>query len=230
MNALKEEQGRPINMSLFDEIRLSLCSPRRGANHNENACDKCLDNLEHSCYTIGTQTDEGFNENDGSKCDCEESPLDATDTSVIDLETQTDVDKVTLGTQTEDHTYGVTQLLNKVNIETQTNTESTKCLECEKLKNYTTKLENDLNKCQSTVNDLEHELDTYENNLELLDNFLDEGSDRNNYLQTVVQSLQSKLGILEVAVTEQKNRLDDLNSDTYSAECQTESGNLYYVL
>lgn len=226
-------------MSLFDEIRLSFCHQRHDTSeNNENQCDKCLESLENSFYTIGTQTDEGFNENDGYKCDCEESlKSEAPDAFVINIGTQTDVvDKLTKGTQTKDKKEEtVAQYeLNKVTVETQTpsrsNIECTKCLECEKLYNYSTKLQSDLNLSRSTVKDLQQELDKYESNLELLDKFLDEGNDRNNYLQTVVQSLQSKLGILEAAVTDQTNRLDVLNTDTCSAECQTEIGNFSYVL
>lgn len=222
LNALKEEQGRPTNMSLFDEIRLSFCHPQ--SEINENQFDNCIDNFENY-YTIGTQTDETFIENDGSKSNCEES-----------LKPQTEiVDRLTQGTQTEDsepQTNFIQHELVTIEtlMETNNNIECIKCLQCEKLYNYTTKLESDLNLSQTTVKDLRQELDTCEGNLDLLDKFLDEGNDTNNYLQTVVQSLQSKLGILEAAVTEQTDRLDLLNNDKCIAECQTESGNFSYVL
>lgn len=230
LNALKEEQGRPTNMSLFDEIRFSYCHPRQNTSEiNENQFDNCIDYFENSCYTIGTQTVEGFNGNDGSISDCGDN-----------IKPQTGiVDKINQGTQTEHNICNfkpqkkITQHeLVKINTppETNNNIECLKCRQCENLTNYTTKLECDLKLSQTTVKDLQQELDTYEGNLDLLDKFLDEGNDTNNYLQTVVQSLQSKLGILEAVVTEQTEKFDVLNNDKCVAECQTESGNFSYVL
>lgn len=224
----EEEQGRPTNMSLFDEIRLSFCPTRQNASEiNENQFDNCIDNFENSFYTIGTQTDEDFNENDGSKSDCRES-----------LKPQTEIHKLTQGTQTEDYicdckpqTNVTKQALVTIgsSMETNNNIESLKCLQCEKLKSYKTILEKDLNSSQTTVKDLQQELDTYEGNLDLLEKFLNDGNNTNTYLQTVVQSLQSKLCIMEAAVTEQTDRLDVLVTDKCCAECQTESGNFSFV-
>ncbi|XP_026327508.1 uncharacterized protein LOC113235816 isoform X2 [Hyposmocoma kahamanoa] len=221
--ALKEDQGRPTNMSLFDEIRLSFCLPRQNASEvNENQFDNCIDNFENCCFTIGTQTDEDFDENDGSKYDSGESLISQTEI----------VDKYTQGTQTEDYICDCKVQDNSTqpelvtiesSKETNNNIECIKCFQCEKLHNYSTKLECDLKLSQTTIKDLQQELATYEGNLDLLDKFLDEGKDTNNYLQTVVHSLQSKLGILEAAVMEQTDRLDVLNNDKCSAECQTES-------
>lgn len=217
-------------MSLFDEIRLSFCVPRQNASEiNENQFDNCIDNFQNSCFTIGTQTDDGFNENDGSKSNCGDSLISQIDQVL---------DKFTQGTQTEDVCDCTAQIYikqeelvtNEIQKETNNNFECMKCLQCEKLYNYTTKLECDLKLSQTTVKDLQQELATYESNLDLLDKFLDEGNEKNNYLQTVVHSLYSKLGILEAAVMEQTDRLDVLSNDKCSAECQTECGNFSYVL
>lgn len=262
--ALKEEQGRATNMSLFDEIRLSFCLPRQNASEiNENEFDNCIDNFENSYYTVGTQTGEGFNENDEFKSECDESLKPQT--QIVDkltrgiqtedyacdckkqnnftqpnLKPQTGiVDKLIRGIQTEDYICDFKMQNNftqpelataETPTETNNNIKSIKCLQCEKLSNYTAKLECDLRLSQTTVKDLKQELEAYEKNLNLLDKFIDEGNNTNNYLHVVLQSLQSKLGILEAVITEQTDRLDVLNNDKCVAECQTESGNFSYVL
>ena len=60
VKALKEDQGRATNMSLFDEIRLSFCNLSRhnlsGLNCTE-PYEKTSELLDNSLITAGTQTD-----------------------------------------------------------------------------------------------------------------------------------------------------------------------------
>lgn len=233
LKALKDDQGRITNVSLFDELRLSI------SRHNielNNDIDRSLNNSDNSMITIGTQTDEGFNDsgpfNNNDAQNCSECKKDVDilnencDKSYLSISTQTDVNLTNIPLN-KDVSFST--------IESQTNTiENTlkiasniteKCLECDNLNKYTTKLESDLKYCHSTITDMQLELDKYEANLNLLQKFMEEGNERNNLLQTIVQELRSKIGILEAACSKQNDRINELICDVSCAECQTDCGN-----
>ncbi|XP_026738951.1 myosin-11-like isoform X2 [Trichoplusia ni] len=143
------------------------------------------------------------------------------DTSFITVGTQTDEFKPydeenkdliksisTLGTQTDE-----TESINNNNC-------NSKCLECEKLSRYTTKLERDMNLSHRTVTDMQVEIEQYESNLNILEKFVEEGNERNSVLQSIIKSLESKIGLLEVACAKQTERLDSLAPDN-DASIQT---------
>ncbi|CAD0201183.1 unnamed protein product [Chrysodeixis includens] len=114
----------------------------------------------------------------------------------------------TLGTQTEE--------IESIN----NNNCNSKCLECEKLSRYTVKLERDVNMSHRTVTDMQVEIEQYESNLHILEKFVEEGDERNSVLQSIIQSLESKIGLLEVACTKQTERLNSLTPDN-DASSQT---------
>lgn len=72
IKALKEDQGRSTNLSLFDEIRLSFCNMSRLNNSGMNSitCDKYLDSfscekvLDNSFVVVGTQTEFDYSGNE----------------------------------------------------------------------------------------------------------------------------------------------------------------------
>ncbi|XP_045772615.1 uncharacterized protein LOC123872404 isoform X3 [Maniola jurtina] len=99
----------------------------------------------------------------------------------------------------------------------------TKCTECDRLKKYVTKLENELNFSNSTINEMQEKLHQYEENLNHLSRCIDEGNERNNFLQVVADSLKAKLVLLEGTCASQGNKIDRLFCDTCCAEIQTES-------
>ncbi|XP_023941873.1 uncharacterized protein LOC112048537 isoform X2 [Bicyclus anynana] len=89
VKALKEDQGRPTNMSLFDEIRLSFCNMSRN-NMSDFNCTQPLENhVLDDFVTISTQTDDKLyyvNKNEMFKeCSCHT----ATDSNTVNTATQT---------------------------------------------------------------------------------------------------------------------------------------------
>ncbi|KAJ2949285.1 hypothetical protein O0L34_g6234 [Tuta absoluta] len=211
LSALKEEQGRATNLSLFDEIRLSFSNASRQSllERDDTQCEEYTEYLDKYLVTIGTQTDEDidyvkteiyneiFTQNIGIQ------------TELIKTEAETDAKH----TQTEEY----------LTVYDNNNCgDCIKCLECVSLKEYTTKLESDWTLSKNLNHDMQNELDKYENNLIILQRYLDEGNDRNDLLQTIVSSLKAKISLLEVACGDQKNRIDSLTCDTICAECQTD--------
>ncbi|XP_049873683.1 uncharacterized protein LOC126372128 isoform X2 [Pectinophora gossypiella] len=209
ISALKEDQGRSTNMSLFDEIRLSISNMSRQSfiDSDDTQCDKCTNNLNNSLVTTATQTDEGFSDND-----VPDSAKFTTDDDIDDKPAKI-------------HFRKKIRELNLVSIQTQTDFQSSydnnNC--SEKLSRYTIKLESELRRSNCNIKEMQVELDRYEQNLILLQNVTDEGNDRNKLLQTIVNSLQSKIGLLEAACTDQKERINSLSADTCYAACQTDS-------
>lgn len=83
MNALKEDQGRGTNMSLFDEIRYSFCNMSRLNNTGSNSIiyDK---NFDCSFTNTGTQTDEILPNDCYDKVDNTKSSTSSTQTEDIE--------------------------------------------------------------------------------------------------------------------------------------------------
>lgn len=135
--------------------------------------------------------------------------------------TQTDIVK-----DTSTSTIG-TQTITIENIIKIAKYKADKCKECENLKKHTIKLESELKYSHSTMKDMQHELDKYEANLSLLQKFNEEGNERNNLVQSIVQGLRSKIGILEASCAKQNDRINELTCDVRvdCADCQTNCGN-----
>ncbi|KAI5635777.1 hypothetical protein NE865_11475 [Phthorimaea operculella] len=256
LSALKEDQGRATNLSLFDEIRLSFSNASRQSllERDDTQCEEYTDNLDISLVTIGTQTDdidEKVTRNIGIQT--ERIEIDITDhIKVVTIETQTDIvtdsietefynEKNTrnIGIQTEVIEIDIQDNLKPETVAKDTQTEEyltvydnnncgdcIKCLECVNSNEYTTKLESDLRLSKNLNHDMQNELDKYDNNLIILQNYLDEGNARNDLLETIVNSLKAKISLLEVACGDQKDRIDSLSCETFCAECQTDCDNV----
>lgn len=113
---------------------------------------------------------------------------------------------------------------NKTNRFLNDEVDSTKCVECDRLKKYTTKLENDINLSNVTITEMKGKFDEYERNLEDLTRLVDEGNKMNSFLRDVLDSLRNKLAILERTCTSQGNKIDRLFCETCTTGNQTESG------
>lgn len=104
------------------------------------------------------------------------------------------------------------------------------CSECAKLRDYTTKLESDVKRLQSSKVEMLAELTKYEANLQLLQDSATEGCRLNEKLQNIVNTLESKLLVLQEACAAQRLKIDSLVCDTSCAGCQTDSGMLCLVI
>lgn len=100
-----------------------------------------------------------------------------------------------------------------------------KCNQCDNLNRYTRKLEKELKHARATADEMQRDLDRYEDNLNMLQRFVSEGNDRNNFLKSVVDNLKVKLEVLEGACASQGAKIDELFCSTCSEGIQTESGN-----
>lgn len=103
------------------------------------------------------------------------------------------------------------------------------CPDCAKLKDYTAKLETDIDRLESNKKLMLPELTGCEDNLQLLQNAMTEGNASNDKLQKVVATLEAKLLIIEAANESQRLKIESLVRDTSCAECQTDSGMLCFI-
>ncbi|CAH0398207.1 unnamed protein product [Chilo suppressalis] len=254
LNALKEDQGRATNMSLFDEIRLSFSAniSRHNMTDNTPKQDR-FQYLDRPFNFVETQGDDS-NETEPFTSENRES----INKSVITTGTQTgaeynDIENYSIATQTDDQdknksipikivftkaTQSNIENVCRSHIETQTDDfhnnnnviktclDCSKCNECENLKKYIEKLENDVKISQRIVKEAESDLAIYENNLVILQKLVQDGTDRNSLLQNAVDSLQSKIVLLEASCANQRDLIDSLNCEVRFVQCQTESGNL----
>lgn len=292
LSALKEDQGRPTNISLFDEIRLSFCNVSRItlSDVNDINVDRSLSN--HLIANVGTQTDEDANgkevDTDRRKVGSDVSDdtfenIDVLDKIIVDVaiqtdkeemkteihdsETQTDCNETiakgvqTLGvilrprpfakqrkglvtttnvlrqaieTQTEDCPIKINPKDTKT-VETQTevvqicninnNGQDTKCMECESARMHKDKLETSLKCTNQVISEVKHEIDQYEKNLQCLQKIIDEGKDKNMYLQAIVDDLATKIEILQAVTEKQGDVIGNLlEPDVCCVDCQTEFG------
>lgn len=107
---------------------------------------------------------------------------------------------------------------------------TSQCLECEKLKDYTTKLEHDVVYANNNLSELHLDLNKYENTLNVLQKHVDEGMERNNFLEAMSGSLQARVHALESACGAYKEKIETLSGEVACALCQTdESGNCCYL-
>ncbi|CAH2270116.1 jg7653 [Pararge aegeria aegeria] len=219
VNALKEDQGIPTNMSLFDEIRLSFCNMSRHNTTDLNFTQPIEKPVLDDFITSSTQTDDKLyylNENEIFKnCRCkiisddalnvstqtdenitgnEETKDEATNTSFHVFEVFKDIEVMNYGTQTEENKFEHTANNNDV----QVCFDCTKCFECERTKKYVTKLEKDIRCSNLTITEMEVKLDQYDKNLNNLKRYVDEGDEKNNFLKAAADSLKAKLVLLEV--------------------------------
>ncbi|XP_028166954.1 uncharacterized protein LOC114357519 isoform X2 [Ostrinia furnacalis] len=203
MNALKEDQGRGTNMSLFDEIRLSFNNTSRYSFTGNHHDDRCLNPFETSMTTVETQTD---------------TEVDKI-TELINSETQTEdlghicIPYHNIQTQTDD-IFNNNNSIECINC--------SNCLECEKMKLNIDKLESDVRRSQLVVKETESELSRYEDNLSLLQKLVNDSNGRNSFLQAAVDSLQAKIRLLEAACASQKEILEGFERDMCCAQCQTD--------
>ncbi|XP_046966263.1 uncharacterized protein LOC124534432 [Vanessa cardui] len=293
VKALREDQGRATNMSLFDEIRLSFCNMSRhnltdlnstqpsdkqsdhdnslitAATQTENELyshDKkddictCKRDTYDDCNLLRnstTQTDErvhfSYNRDDicddddikcqvnynisfnTSSCQTIDIPLSEpyayihkeqyridtqekmTNTSCQLLEVFKDIEVMNFGTQTD--SIEIQPYSNNNNVPNCI--ECHKCVECDRLNKYISKLERELKRAHYTAEEMQIELDKYEVNLNMLKRYLDEGNEDNRYLKTVVDSLRAKLDTLEGACASPGANVES----TSAMGIQTESGN-----
>ncbi|KAM3965279.1 uncharacterized protein ACR2FA_000664 [Aphomia sociella] len=222
VKALKEEQGRATNISLFDEIRLSFCNMSR---HNItdafSTCDRCKDNLDNSFTTIGTQTDDDYDTSSvGIQTelkDCIATKTYRTITVQTEDYNMLQYQNVSVQTDIEIKSYiNVATLTDDINNNTQY------CVQCDNMKRYAAKLESDVLKTKSTVSEMQVEFDRCEDNLNMIQNLVAQENDKNVYLQSAVDRLESKLVVLEDVCANQRDRINCLMCDTCSAQCQTE--------
>lgn len=209
VNALKEDQGRATNLSLFDEIRLSFSHSMSRPNFTEipAPCDKCND-LDASTTTVETQTEVNTSE-----------VKDTIDTGI-----QTDelghncecLRLITVHTQTEDVTN---------NNDSENCLDCPKCVVCEILKRNIQTLEDEKKHSQNIVKETQEELSKYETNLNMLQKLVSDGNGRNSFLQAAVDSLQTKIMLLEAACSSQKEIIEGFSCEMCCAQIQTDCGN-----
>ncbi|CAH2095948.1 unnamed protein product [Euphydryas editha] len=281
VKALREEQGRATNMSLFDEIRLSFNMSRHNVmDLNCTPTDKQCE-FDVSLITVATQTDNNSlvdnkedicrvqNRNDyDTLCSIstqKETKLDSclnedfkvrrydslntsydettdlpksdtyndthniqrqikthdktTNTSRHLLEVFKDIEVMNFGTQTDSNNIEICVNNNNVPACIDCN----KCVQCDRLNKYTTKLEIELKHARVTAEEMQKDLDRYEDNLNMLQRFLNQGNERNNFLKSVIDNLKVKLDVLEGACASQGDKMEELFCNTRSEGIQTES-------
>ncbi|XP_053609804.1 myosin heavy chain, non-muscle-like isoform X2 [Plodia interpunctella] len=227
VNALREEQGRATNMSLFDEIRLSFCNVSKfNHTHDNDTIDKSR-SFDVSLTTIGTQTE---------NCDkCSEIQSICTKT---DFEVDCScIDKVKsdIGLQTDDfrkelkdkYCQCVISNVNTTASQTDENNNTDICVKCihyDKLMRHSVKLEKETIYYLDAISSLENDLEMYEDNLEMLQKTVSDGENTNSLLNDAIKSLQAKLSALEEACENQLKKISDLCGvdAVQTAECQTE--------
>ncbi|CAG5045381.1 unnamed protein product [Parnassius apollo] len=213
MNALKEDQGRPTNMSLFDEIRLSFCNISR---HNITDLN-CSRNIDKSCVQVDTLLVMASTQTDDvdkyEPCMCSETGKMKIVPSALDIATQTD------SVQAETLSY-----VDNNNVDTCT--DCSKCLECVKLRENATKLESDIQHSNFTIAEMQSEIDRYEENVVILQNIVDEESDGNRKLKALIDNLKLNFELIYSKYSDRSGKFDTICCETCSAQVQTESGNL----
>ncbi|KAL0838608.1 hypothetical protein ABMA28_016698 [Loxostege sticticalis] len=209
VNALKEDQGRGTNMSLFDEIRLSFHNISRHSLPEANCqhYDRCQNPFETSMTTVETQTDT-------------DSDVNKT-TEVCNSESQTDdLGHVCQCTQSSNANTQTEECFNNNNsIEC---IDCSKCLECDKMKRNIDRLECDVKRSQRVIKETEGELLRYEDNLNILQKLVNDSNGRTSFLQAAVDTLQAKIRLLEAACASQREIIEGFNRDMCCAQCQTE--------
>lgn len=171
--------------------------------------------------------------------------LDASIVSMNTVETQTDGDRISTSDlidtamQTEEIGHAC-ECLRSIHVHTQTedvlnnNVETcidcAKCSECELLKKSIQRLESDKMYSQHIVKETRQELERYEMNLNMLQKLVSDGNGRNSLLQTAVDSLQSKIMLLEAACASQREIIDGFSCDMCCVQSQTDCGNLLMLL
>ncbi|KPI95701.1 hypothetical protein RR46_11414 [Papilio xuthus] len=168
-NALKEDQGRVTNMSLFDEIRLSFCNMSR---RNTINCSGNFD-ISIKLQNVTTQTEDIEPCVDTNKVQ-----------NVIHVETQTDSSSVI-----ENEPYSNNNIV-------QTCYDCTKCIECEKLRDYATKLESDNKKMNFIISDMQSNLDRYDEYLNNLQKLEEEENKANIISQAYIDGLESNINTI----------------------------------
>ncbi|XP_013170115.1 PREDICTED: myosin-11-like isoform X2 [Papilio xuthus] len=168
-NALKEDQGRVTNMSLFDEIRLSFCNMSR---RNTINCSGNFD-ISIKLQNVTTQTEDIEPCADTNKVQ-----------NVIHVETQTDS-----SSEIENEPYSNNNIV-------QTCYDCTKCIECEKLRDYATKLESDNKKMNFIVSDMQSNLDRYDEYLNNLQKLEEEENKANIISQAYIDGLESNINTI----------------------------------
>ncbi|XP_047533342.1 uncharacterized protein LOC125068283 isoform X1 [Vanessa atalanta] len=291
VKALREDQGRVTNMSLFDEIRLSFCNmsrhnltdlnstqPSDKQSEHDNSLITAATQTENELYSLDkkddicickretyddykplrnstTQTDErecySYNKDDicsnddnikcrinydvsfnTSSCQTIDFPLSEpyayihkkqyknietqdkmTNTSCQLLEVFKDIEVMNFGTQTD--AIEIQPYVNNNN--DPVCIECHKCVECDRLNKYITKLERELKHAHYTAEEMQIEFDKYEINLNRLKRYVDDGHEDNRHLKTVVDSLRAKLDTLEGTRAGQGDKMNN------SMGIQTES-------
>lgn len=210
-NRLKVDDILAINFGTqTEEYELSVVS-----NKDDNGSANNFKNIANS-----------YNTYDNEPCirrfrDQIETKNQSTNTNIFVLEVFKDIEVMNIGTQTND----LEPYHNNNNL--QTCIDCTKCIECERVNKYATKLEKDLKQSHSAIADMQNVLDRYEDNLNVLKRFVNEGNERNNFLKSVIDSLRAKLILLEQACDSQRDSIQEMYSETCSTEVQTEIGNFF---
>ncbi|XP_063536635.1 ERC protein 2-like [Cydia strobilella] len=96
------------------------------------------------------------------------------------------------------------------------------CLNCDKLQDYTAKLESDIAQANNNFANMQLDLDKYENTLNDLLKDLDEGVNRNDFLKEMSQNLQAKLDVIESAYIAQKEKIETTTCEMSCIESQTD--------
>ncbi|CAK1580542.1 unnamed protein product [Parnassius mnemosyne] len=207
INALKEDQGRPTNMSLFDEIRLSFCNISKhnitDLNSSRNFDKSCV-HCDTLLVMASTQTDEY------ELCICSETVDSKMVPSTLDIAIQTD------SALAENVSY-----VNNNNVETCI--DCSKCLECEKLKENATKLESDIQHSNFTIAEMQSEIDRYEENVIILQKMADEECDGNRKLKALIDNLKLNLELIDSKYSDPSGKFNTVCCETCNAQVQTES-------
>ncbi|XP_063364458.1 uncharacterized protein LOC134653092 [Cydia amplana] len=130
------------------------------------------------------------------------------------------VERYEIGTQIDDPMQIVPSVDNN-NVEV-CNDCPKQCLNCDKLRDYTAKLESDVAQANNNLANMQLDLDKYENTLNDLQKYLDEGVNRNDFLETMSQNLQAKLDVLESACIAQKENIESMTCEMSCIESQTD--------
>lgn len=219
-----------------DKLYQDICKEFKNKNDYEKLCsistqteiilDKCFnEDFKRSCDisfdTINQNIDLPKSDSYPHKVKRQIQTHDkTTNTSRYLLEVFNDIEVMNFGTQTDLNDFELCE--NNINVPC---VDCKKCSQCYSLNRYTRKLETELKHARATADEMQTDLDRYEENLNMLQRFVSEGNDRNNFLKSVVDNLKVKLEVLEGACASQGDKIDELFCSTCSEGIQTDSGN-----
>ncbi|XP_073956255.1 uncharacterized protein isoform X2 [Choristoneura fumiferana] len=208
---------------------------------NLNIMQKCAGQMNKDKATNGTQTDEQPIE----PCtDCIEKDLECVQLKDNNIKLNLDLEefkqKVTsIKSEYQINSNTLQDYINGMAVETsvvETQTDlpieavledSTKqCLECEQLKDYTAKLEHDVVHANNNLSEMHLDLNKYENTLNVLQKHVEEGMERNNFLEAMSGSLQARVHALESACSAYKEKIDSLSGEVSCVLCQTDESDV----